>query len=83
MKGGKPFIFFTGFAGFKERLISRFLCYFLSRAAKPPRKMMLALQVCFADLRRSGCQIYFFDTLKPRKHSVFGALRYQKSILTP
>ena len=42
MKGGKPFIFFTGFAGFKERLISRFLCYFLSRAAKPPRKMMLA-----------------------------------------
>ena len=66
MKGGQPFIFNP--QGWlcrpEERLISRFLADFLSVCRRPYKKIRTTCKTVASVLHVTGCQKYFFDTLR-------------------
>ncbi len=68
MKGGQPFIFNP--QGWlcrpEERLISRFLADFLSVCRRPYKKIRTTCKTVASVLHVTGCQKYFFDTLRTR-----------------
>ena len=66
MKGGKPFILNpkNRLCRFEERLVSRFLADFLPVCRRQYKKIRTTCKTVASVLHVTGCQKYFFDTLR-------------------